>query len=366
MKAHIALSKTRGTWQLRWYENGVRKQKQLGTIRDWPNREKAERANAHLLNLYNRTKQHVPSIADLVAEYRASDMPERASTRRGYESYLENHIIPRWGSVSIAELKPEPVKVWLRELRLCTKTKRNIRGLLSILWDFAATKEYVPLASRNPVSLVGLRKQPSEKRRLPMKALTSEQSQGLLDNLDMMLRTLFTVQFSLGLRISEVLGLKWKDVDWLGKEITIERGVVKQITDLVKTEASHRSLPVSDGLLDMLKQWKLASQFTGVEEWVFASPWKLGRQPICYAYIWESLDAASRRAGIPHVSSHAMRNAFRSWLDSLGLPVGLQQRMMRHASLTTTMNHYGTAMKADMRSAHEKVLRQVSGGFKAN
>jgi len=137
-------------------------------------------------------------------------MPERATTRRGYESYFENHIIPKWGNVPITELKPDPVETWLRELKLSTKTKRNIRGLISVLWDFAAKKEYVASASRNPVSLVRLRKQPGEKRRLPVKDLSSEQFQRLLDNLDFVLRTLFTAQFSLGLRISEALGT------WIG------------------------------------------------------------------------------------------------------------------------------------------------------
>jgi hypothetical protein len=47
-----------------------------------------------------------------------------------------------------------------RGLKLSTKTKRNIRGLFSVLCDFAAKKEYVPLASRNPVELVRLRRQP--------------------------------------------------------------------------------------------------------------------------------------------------------------------------------------------------------------
>jgi integrase len=367
LKAHIALSKTRGTWQLRYWENGVRKQRQLGTIRDWPDREAAEQANLHLLNLYNRPKQHVPTISGLIAEYCATEMPERASTSRGYESYFRNHIIPAWGSVAISELKPDPLEQWLRGLKLSTKSKRNIRGLLSVLWDFAAKKEYVPLASRNPLSLVRLRKSAGEKRRLPVKDLSAAQFQALLGELDFMLRVMFTVQLSLGLRISEALGLKWMDVDWLGKNIRVERGIVKQVCDHVKTEGSRREMPVSDDLLELLKRWKLASQFSGAEDWVFASPWKLGRQPICYTYIWESLDAASKRAGIPHISSHAMRNAFRSWLDSLGTPVGVQQRMMRHASVTTTMNHYGTALKADMRAAHEKVLRlaQVSTGFKA-
>lgn len=47
-------------------------------------------------------------------------------------------------------------------------------------------------------------------------------------------------------------------------------------------------------------------------------------------------------------------------MDSEGLPVGIQQRLMRHASVTTTMNHYGAAMKADLRAAQERVFGDMN------
>ena len=90
---------------------------------------------------------------------------------------------------------------------------------------------------------------------------------------------------------------------------------------------------------------------------MFASPWKLGRQPLSYTLVWETLDAASERAGIGHISSHVFRHAHRSWLDSVGTPVGVQQKLMRHADIRTTMNIYGDAATEEMRQAHEKVVK---------
>jgi integrase len=49
----------------------------------------------------------------------------------------------------------------------------------------------------------------------------------------------------------------------------------------------------------------------------------------------------------------------------MGTPVGVQQKMMRHADIRTTMNHYGAALRADMRRASDAVGR-VSAGFKAS
>ena len=161
---------------------------------------------------------------------------------------------------------------------------------------------------------------------------------------------------SFGLRISEVLGLKWCDVDWLGKTLRIERGVVKQIVDSVKTSHSARTMACADELLDLLKHWKQTTQFSAPEDWMFASAYKLGRQPLGYTYVWNNLGSAALKAGIGHVSSHTFRHTSRMWLDSVGTPVGVEQKLMRHADIRTTMNIYGDADAADMRNAHEKVV----------
>ena len=57
------------------------------------------------------------------------------------------------------------------------------------------------------------------------------------------------------------------------------------------------------------------------------------------------------------VSAHTFRHTYRTWLDSVGTPVGVQQKLMRHADIRTTMNIYGDAVTDDMRQASEKVAR---------
>ena len=249
---------------------------------------------------------------------------------------------------------------------LSTKTKRNIKGILTILWKFAQKKELVPLGY-NPMDLVIVRKVRGEKRRLPIKDLSPEQFQSLVSALESNpeLQTMVIVTLTSGLRISETLGLQWGDINWLERTVTLNRGVVKQNCDDLKTEASACTRPLADDVLAVLSRWKQVSQFTKSEDWIFASPWKFGRQPVSYSWIWYGLSVAGKAAGIGHLSSHAFRNVFRTWLDARGTPVGVQQRMMRHADARTTLNHYGSALKADMRRAHEAIV-QVSAGFKAS
>jgi hypothetical protein len=64
-------------------------------------------------------------------------MPERISTRHGYNAWLNNHVLPRWGECSIINVQARPVELWLQSLTLAPKSRVAIRGLLGILWDFA-------------------------------------------------------------------------------------------------------------------------------------------------------------------------------------------------------------------------------------
>ena len=90
---------------------------------------------------------------------------------------------------------------------------------------------------------------------------------------------------------------------------------------------------------------------------MFASPVQLGRLPWSYDQVWRVYQRAAGKAGIGGLGTHSLRHTYRSWLDSVGTPVGVQQRLMRHADIRTTMNVYGDAVTEDMAKAHSKIVR---------
>jgi len=92
---------------------------------------------------------------------------------------------------------------------------------------------------------------------------------------------------------------------------------------------------------------------------VFASPVKLGRQPLSYPHIWLCFQAAARAAGIQQFGTHSLRHTYRSWLDAVGTGIAVQQKLMRHADIRTTMNLYGDVVTDEMRQAHSKVVRMA-------
>ena len=123
---------------------------------------------------------------------------------------------------------------------------------------------------------------------------------------------------------------------------------MEQNVDDVKTQDSRRTLTVAKELLEVLKVWKQATQFPADGDWLFASPLKIGRLPYSYTGVWRELQRAAEAAGIGRLGTHAFRHTYRTWLDSVGTPVGVQQRLMRHSDIRTTMNQYGDALTDDI------------------
>ncbi len=168
-----------------------------------------------------------------------------------------------------------------------------------------------------------------------------------------------------GLRISEALALRWSDVDWLNGKLKVERGIVCQKVDDVKTDESRQSLHISGEILDTLKLWKQSTQFSAPEDWIFASPFQIGRLPWSYDQVWREYQKAGTKAGIGGLGTHSLRHTYRSWLDAVGTPIAVQQRLMRHADIRTTMNVYGDIVTDEMAIASGKVSRLALNGAQA-
>lgn len=91
-------------------------------------------------------------------------------------------------------------------------------------------------------------------------------------------------------------------------------------------------------------------QFVNIPEAIDASllvagiPVQVGRLPWSYPHVIRVLNAAARRAGISWIGTHSIRHRFRSWMDSMGTPIALQQKLMRHSDIRTTTNGFLTPL----------------------
>jgi integrase len=359
----IVLDKRIRTWNYFWWENGKRRSKKIGTMSQCPTKASAWKAAKSLRDaVENQTRVNLnkaaPTVSTLVEQYRVEKMPKRTMTRQGYNTWLNHYIIPTWGNCPLQELQARPVDLWLQSLDLAPKSKVHIRGLVRALWDFAMWRGDVP-PQRNPMELVTIK---GASKRIRQPRLTVEEFRQLAQQLEEPFHTIALVCVCFGLRISECLALRWSDVDWLRGTLNVERGIVHQVVDDVKTPESQRSMHIDNAMLDVLNTWKQTTRFRASDDWMFASPVKIGRLPVSYAGVWQALRKAAVKAGIGHVSSHTFRHTHRSWLDAVGTPIGVQQKLMRHADIRTTMNVYGTAATTEMAVASGKVTALALNG----
>ena len=221
------------------------------------------------------------------------------------------------------------------------------------LWDYAMWRGDVP-TQRNPMELVTIRGGTRRKRQ--PRSLTVEEFRKLVPHFEEPIRTVALVCVCFGLRISECLALKWNDVNWLNSKLRIERAIVRQRVDDVKTIYSGKLMAIDSGMLEVLKAWRQRTQFSTDEDWIFVSPFRLGRLPISYPWVWRCFQDAGAKAGIGKLGTHSLRHSYRSWLDAVGTAIAVQQKLMRHSDIRTTMNVYGDVVTDEMERAHSKVV----------
>ena len=130
----------------------------------------------------------------------------------------------------------------------------------------------------------------------------------------------------------------------------------------MKTPESRRALHIDSEMMDVLKRWKQTTQFSSTDDWMFASPVQLGQLPWSYDQVWRMYQKAGAKAGIGGLGTHSLRHTYRSWLDAVGTPVAVQQKLMRHADIRTTMNIYGDIVTDEMTVASGKITRLALTG----
>ncbi|MGO9229210.1 MAG: tyrosine-type recombinase/integrase [Bryobacteraceae bacterium] len=365
-----ARKKGKEVWELRYYEPNARGERQrravmVGTREEYPTESAARKSpvvQAVLLQL-NAEQPRAPGASEfgaVISRYEQEEMPERYSTQTAYQSYIKNQIRPRWADTALGAIKPMAVEDWLKNLALAPKTKSHVRSLMHTIFQCAERWE---LIDRNPIKLVRVRG--GTKRLKTPRVLAPEQFHSLLPLIREPYRTMVLVAGCLGLRVSEIVALQWRDFDFPGLTLLIQRSVVHGRVGDVKTEYSRDSVPLDAAVVEALMLHKERSVPTP-EGWLFANP--VTGKPYHQEQIQKKhIREAGVAAGIGgDIGWHTFRHSYRSWLDETGAPLTVQKELMRHASIQTTMNIYGKAMTDSKRRAHSKVVEMVLNSSKTD
>jgi integrase len=210
------------------------------------------------------------------------------------------------------------------------------------------------LCERNPIEWV----RQSAKRRSAPDILTPNEICRLLAHLHFRERTLILLAVTTGLRRSEIFALKWKDVDFQGKQIHVIRSIVQNVVGICKTESSQKPVPAHDVLVVALRQWRGQARYTSPENWVLASPVHQGRWPYLAQQIMRRhILPVARKLGInKRIGWHTFRHTYSTLLRSTVAELKTMQELLRHSTIRVTMDTYTQAVTTEKRIAQEAVV----------
>jgi integrase len=302
----------------------------------------------------------------------ADALRQKLALAGGRRSYLENcgsmqrvHIGPRLGSIRVTDVTTvdvEALAAAMLKKGLSPKSVRNTLTFLHSIFEHALDRGW---ARENPVRRAtrpGRRRQgdvdpdlqflsldelEAVLRAIPDEvvirapAATRKGRRGPApppppDVLGPVLRVLVLAAAMTGLRQSELLGLRWRDVDWTAQRIRVRNTFVRgeHSTEGKSDLSTRRSVPMADRLAGELDRWSKRTAYDTEDDLVFAQPEK--GTPLDRSKVTKRFKAACRGGGVREVRFHDLRHTFATRLAASGQPLRTIQEFLGHADSKTT------------------------------
>lgn len=237
-------------------------------------------------------------------------------------------------------------------------TARKIIVILNQVMAYAVRHR---LIDYNPVrDAERPRNQGKEGQEKAISILTPEQIRNFLEAVtDHKYKALFLTAIMTGARQGEILGLKWSDVDFSKKQISINRTFNMGRFFTPKTKGSARQIDLAPMAVKALAEWKLAN---GGKDDDLVFPNEAG-EPMNYSnMVQRYYRKALKDAGIPQIRFHDLRHTYASLLLAQGENVKYIQTQMGHSSPTVTLNVYAHLMKGENQEAACRLEKSIFEG----
>jgi len=240
--------------------------------------------------------------------------------------------------VKLRNLTPDRVAAWSQanERTLAPTTAVLALIALNMVCRFAVRRGWIGV---NPVAHL----EPGEKPRWTPKPVTILEGDKLSQVVAHAGSYRLLVQFLAytGLRISEALGVRWKDMDFDAGVLRVHQQLGRdRVPKRLKTPAARREVILAPPVTKRLRERWLVSSYKGSDDLVFCN--SIGRG-LDYRDVGKGFRAAVKAAGLTgggRLSLHSLRHTFASLLIAKGLNVVFVSRQLGHASPTTTLSTY--------------------------
>jgi integrase len=280
----------------------------------------------------------------------------RATTYVNYKGMIKNHITPRIGGVALTKLTPAHVQGLYSEMER-NKSSARLRQLAHAVLH-RALKQAVKwgMIPRNVCDAVD----PPRVPKADIHALTSEQVAVLLESANGdRLEALYLLAVASGMRLGEMLGLQWSDVDLDAGSVTI-RHTLSELNGVLtltepKTAKSRRRVELPDIAVSALLQHRkrMLAEGHAASPWVFCN---LHGGPLRRSHFHrQDFKPLLRRAKLPDIRFHDLRHTSATLLLSQGVHPKIVQERLGHSQISVTMDTYSHVLPTMQREAAGKM-----------
>jgi ATP-dependent helicase/nuclease subunit A len=300
------------------------------------------------------------------------------TTEQRYRGILKKYLLPRFGTCLLRDLRPTVLQRYF-SLELGTaypslswETNDKIRDVLASVLKRAAKK--YGFLDRNPMEQIELPRNPSGRRKMPY--LTPEQFDQLANAMPEPYATMVYVAIYTGLRISELIALRWQD---LGPDsISIEQRYCRGDWSKPKSRASNATIAVDRHVIDRIhrlkeltvevkaggqgavRRYRLVKPDGPHPELVFQSL-KDGKPMRDNNVLTRWLKPAARTLGLGFANWRCLRTSRATWMVEAGANPKDVQGLMRHSHIQTTLDVYAQQVPESQRRAIEVTTRMAAG-----
>ncbi|HVC15444.1 MAG TPA: site-specific integrase [Acidimicrobiales bacterium] len=273
------------------------------------------------------------------AQWWATKIDLRARTLTRYERDLRLHIGPRFDRHQLAKITRTEVQAWIADMRAAGVPDSAIRRRFSVFRKIMADAVADERIVKSPCRGVTL----PQVRRLEIVVLTAEEVAQLAAAMPAWCRSFVWVAAYTGLRWSEMIGLRRRDVDLLRRRITVSRQIVEVGSrfrgfDEPKTDAGKRVVDLPPFLCEIL-EGQLERAQPGPDGLVFVNT--RGNPPHLSSFTSQSWRRARAKIGRPDLRWHDLRHTAVALRIALGAHPKQIQETMGHSSITVTLDIYG-------------------------
>jgi integrase len=334
-----------GVYYGKWRVGHRQVMRKLGAVRTPGSRDGLTRTMAEAKLRQLMSEVVAPPVAERVIVEEAGRrhlahleaIGRKPSTLRSYRNQFDSQIVPRIGTRPIAGLTRDEVESLVAALkrdRLSAKTIRNILGLLNGICEFAIKHGW---ANTNPCRYVD---RPRVEESQDIRYLDPAELEAVLrvivdDAFGRVLRAIILVAAMSGLRMGELLALRWLDVDWQAQRIRVRRSYVRGHLGTPKSRRGSRSVPLADRVGGELDRLYRQTAYQADDDLVFGNPHT--GNPLDGAALLRSFQRALKRAGVRQVRFHDLRHTFGTRMAAAGVPMRTLQEWMGHRDLRTTL-----------------------------